>query len=255
MSQRLRAIALGTLSFAIILGVWQALVDFGVVDAFLVASPTRVASALWHQAQSGILWRNVKASGGELILAMAIATAIGLPLGIAIGWYKRIGQAFEPLVWLQYSTPIIALYPIFTLMFGLGSHAVIAMTVLLTVSPIVINTTRGVRSVDPRLIQAARSFGAGDRDLFVKVVLPASLPLVMAGMRLAVGRALIGVAVGELFAGTKGLGWSVSYYGGLLKTTDMLASVVVIGALGVLLTSLVGTIERRLDSWRVDVAA
>jgi ABC-type nitrate/sulfonate/bicarbonate transport system permease component len=255
MSERIRPIALGTLSFAVILLVWQGLVDFGIVDAFLVASPTRVASALWDQAQSGILWRNVKASGAELLIAMVIATAIGIPLGIVIGWYRRVGRALDPLVWLQYSTPIIALYPIFTLMFGLGSNAVIAMTVLLTVSPIIINTTRGVRSVDRKLIQAARSFGAGDRQLFVKVVLPASLPLVMAGMRLAVGRALIGVAVGELFAGTKGLGWSVSYYGGLLQTTDMLASVVVIAALGVLLTSVVGVVERRLDSWRVDVAS
>jgi NitT/TauT family transport system permease protein len=255
MRQRIRPVALGVLSFAVILLIWQGLVDFGIVDAFLVASPTRVASALWHQAQAGILWRNVKASGGELLLAMAIAVAIGIPLGIVTGWYRRVGRGLEPLVWLQYSTPIIALYPIFTLMFGLGSRAVIAMTVLLTVSPIIINTARGVRSVDRKLIQAARSFGAGDRQLFTKVVLPASLPLVMAGMRLAVGRALIGVAVGELFAGTKGLGWSVSYYGGLLQTTDMLASVVVIAILGVLLTSVVGAVERRLDSWRVDVAA
>ena len=255
MSTRKKAYVLGALSFAVILGVWQALVDFGVVDPFLVASPTRVAEALQRQAQSGVLWRNVSASVGELAVAMAIATAIGIPLGIVLGWYRRVSAAFEPLVWLQYSMPIIALYPVFTLMFGLGSQAVIAMTVLLTVSPIVINTTRGVRSVDRKLIQAARSFGATDGQLFRKVVLPASLPLVMAGMRLAVGRALIGVAVGELFAGSRGLGWAVSYYGGLLKTTDMLASVVVIGALGVLLTAAVGAVEKRFDGWRVEASS
>jgi ABC-type nitrate/sulfonate/bicarbonate transport system permease component len=252
MSLRVRAFLLGAASLVFLALAWQALVEFDVVDPFLVASPTRVAEALRHQAQSGILWTNLRVSVLELLVALGISTAIGVPLGIALGWYRRVSLAVDPLVWLQYSTPIIALYPVFTLMFGLGSAAVVAMTVLLTVSPIVINTARGVRSVDPRLVQAARSFGAGDRQLFRKVVLPASLPMVMAGMRLAIGRALIGVAVGELFAGTSGLGWSVSYYGGLLKTTDMLASVVVIGVLGVLLTQLVGSLERRIDSWRVE---
>jgi ABC-type nitrate/sulfonate/bicarbonate transport system permease component len=254
MSNPVRGFLLGLTSLVLIGLAWQALVDFDVVDPFLVASPTRVASALRHQAQSGVLWRNVRVSGVELLIAMGISTAIGIPLGIALGWYRRVSLALDPLVWLQYSTPIIALYPVFTLMFGLGSAAVVAMTVLLTVSPIVINTARGVRNVDRTLLQAARSFGAGDGQLFRKVVLPGSLPLVMAGMRLAIGRALIGVAVGELFAGTAGLGWSISYYGGLLKTTDMLASVVVIGVLGVLLTVAVSSLERKLDSWRVDVS-
>jgi len=111
-----------------------------------------------------------------------------------------------------------------------------------------------VLDLDRTLVRTAQAFGASDGELFRKVVLPASLPLVMAGMRLAIGRALIGVAVGELFAGTAGLGWSISYYGGLLKTTDMLASVIVVGLIGVLLSVLASALEHRLDSWRVDVS-
>jgi NitT/TauT family transport system permease protein len=255
MSARMRAFLLGSVSLLTLLVAWEVLVETNVLDPFLVSSPTKVAQALWDQGKSGVLWTNLRASGVELIITMALAIVVGIPVGIALGWYRRVSEAFDPLVWLQYSTPVVALYPVFTLMFGLGSSAVIAMAFLLTVSPIIINTTRGVRSVDPKLVQAARSFGASDGELFRRVVLPGSLPLVMAGMRLAIGRALIGVAVGELFAGTAGLGYSISYYGGLLKTTDMLASVVVIGALGVLLTVAVGAIERRLDSWRVDVAS
>jgi NitT/TauT family transport system permease protein len=249
-----RPILLGTISFAVILGLWQGLASAGVLNEFLTSSPAHVASALVDQASSGLLWRNVRTSVVELVIGLGLACLVGLPLGLAVGRYRRVGLATEPVVWLQYSTPIISLYPIFTLMFGLGWKAVVAMTFLLTVSPIVINTARGVRSVDSGLIRAARSFGAGDRDLFVKVILPGSLPMVMAGLRLAVGRALVGVAVGELFAGTSGLGWSVSYFGGVLKTTDMLASVIVIGALGVLLTSAVSALERRLDSWRVEAS-
>jgi NitT/TauT family transport system permease protein len=237
-----------------ILATWQILVDTNVLDPFLVASPTKVASALGDQASSGILWRNIRVSGVELLICLALSTVVGIPLGIVLGWYGRAGLALGPLVWLQYSIPIIALYPVFTAMFGLGSTAVIAMAFLLTVSPIIINTERGVRSVDRTLVRTARAFGAGDGELFRKVVLPASLPLVMAGLRLAIGRALIGVAVGELFAGTAGLGWSIAYYGGLLKTTDMLASVIVVGLIGVLLSTLASALEHRLDSWRVDVS-
>jgi NitT/TauT family transport system permease protein len=254
MSARLRPFLLGTASLLTILAAWQILVDTNVLDPFLVASPTKVASALADQASSGILWRNIRVSGVELLICLALSTVVGIPLGIVLGWYRRAGLALEPLVWLQYSIPIIALYPVFTAMFGLGSTAVIAMAFLLTVSPIIINTERGVRSVDRTLVRTAQAFGASDGELFRKVVLPASLPLVMAGMRLAIGRALIGVAVGELFAGTAGLGWSISYYGGLLKTTDMLASVIVVGLIGVLLSMLASALEHRLDSWRVDVS-
>jgi NitT/TauT family transport system permease protein len=254
MSARLRPFLLGTASLLTILAAWQILVDTNVLDPFLVASPTKVASALADQASSGILWRNFRVSGVELLICLALSTVVGIPLGIVLGWYRRAGLALEPLVWLQYSIPIIALYPVFTAMFGLGSTAVIAMAFLLTVSPIIINTERGVRSVDRSLVRTAQAFGASDGELFRKVVLPASLPLVMAGMRLAIGRALIGVAVGELFAGTAGLGWSISYYGGLLKTTDMLASVIVVGLIGVLLSMLASALEHRLDSWRVDVS-
>jgi NitT/TauT family transport system permease protein len=254
MSARLRPLLLGTASLLAILAAWQILVDTDVLDPFLVASPTKVASALADQASSGILWRNIRVSGVELLICLALSTVVGIPLGIVLGWYRRAGLALEPLVWLQYSIPIIALYPVFTAMFGLGSTAVIAMAFLLTVSPIIINTERGVRSVDRSLVRTAQAFGASDGELFRKVVLPASLPLVMAGMRLAIGRALIGVAVGELFAGTAGLGWSISYYGGLLKTTDMLASVIVVGLIGVLLSMLASALEHRLDSWRVDVS-
>lgn len=248
---RFRGLLLGAFSLAVIGVAWQVLVELGVLDPFLVSSPSRIAGALWDQATSGILWRNIRVSALELVAALAMAIGIGIPLGVALGWYRRVSLALDPLVWLGYSAPIVALYPVFTLTFGLGSGAVVAMTVLLAIPPIVINTARGVRNVDRTLIRAARSFGAGDEQLLRKVALPGALPLVMAGMRLAIGRAFIGVVVGELFAGTAGLGWAIAYYGGLLETTDMLASVLVVTLLGVIVTLAVGVLERRIDAWRV----
>jgi NitT/TauT family transport system permease protein len=156
----------------------------------------------------------------------------------------------DPFLWFLYSAPLIAFYPIFVLWFGLGVPTVIALTFLLSIPQIAANTLNGIHNVNPGLIQAARSFGATERDLLWKVVLPASLPAVIAGLRLGVGRALMGVVVGELFGATAGLGYSISYYGALLKTTDMIASLVVVMVLGVLCTQGLSALEARFDSWR-----
>ncbi len=149
-------------------------------------------------------------------------------------------------------SPLIAFYPIFVLWFGLGVPTVIAITFLLSVTQIAAATLNGVQNVNPGLVRAARSFGATERDLLWKVVLPASVPMMVAGLRLGIGRALMGVVVGELFGATAGLGYSISYYGALLKTTDMIASLVVIVALGVLCTQGLAAVEARFDSWRTD---
>jgi ABC-type nitrate/sulfonate/bicarbonate transport system permease component len=249
-----RPLLLGTSSFVILIALWQLIVEVGIVDSFLVGSPTKVASALADQVESGVLLDQLKVSAAELAIGFLIAATIGVAGGVLMGWYGTLNDALDPFVWLGYASPLVALYPVFLLIFGLGSPTVVAIAVLLAVFPILINTRSGVREVDPKLVQAARSFGATDRQLFRKVVLPASMPMVMAGLRLGIGRALVGVVVGEFFVGDKGLGYSVAYYAGLLRTTDMIVAVVVIGAFGVVLTQLLTLLERRIDSWRVEVS-
>ncbi|MEA2178638.1 MAG: NitT/TauT family transport system permease protein [Solirubrobacteraceae bacterium] len=249
-----RPLLLGTLSFAVLIGGWQLIVTAGLVDPFLVASPAKVASSLVDQIGSGVIFEHLKVSMMELAIGFGIATVLGISWGVLMGWYGSLNDAFDPFVWLGYSAPLIALYPVFLLIFGLGAKTVIAICVLLAVFPILVNTRTGVREVDAKLVQAARSFGATDRQLFTKIVLPASLPFVMAGLRLGIGRGLVGVVVGEFFVGDKGLGYSVAYYAGLLRTTDMIVQVVVIGAIGVLLTTLLSLLERRIDSWRVELS-
>jgi len=108
----------------------------------------------------------------------------------------------------------------------------------------------GIKNVDPGILRAAQSFGARRHDLVWKVILPASVPMVVAGLRLGIGRALMGVVIAELFGATAGLGFSIAYYAGLLQTANMLASLVVIVALGVLCTQALAALEARLDSWR-----
>jgi len=243
-------VVLGIASFAIILAIWESVVRLGWVNPFFVSQPSAIAISLSRAARSGELSHNVAVSFREFAIGYGLSVGVGFLAGALAGRFRTVEYALNPFLWFLYSAPLIAFYPIFVLWFGLGVPTVIAMTFLLSVTQIATSTLNGIQNVDPGLIRAARSFGATERDLLWKVVLPASVPMVIAGLRLGIGRALMGVVVGELFGSTAGLGYSISYYGALLKTTDMIASLVVVVVLGVLCTQGLGAVEARFDSWR-----
>src|SRR6058998_518730 len=242
---------IGITSFAVILLVWESAVRFGWINPFFVSEPSAIALSLSRAARSGELWHNVTVSLREFAIGYGLSVVIGILAGALAGRFRTVEYALDPFLWFLYSAPLIAFYPIFVLWFGLGVPTVIAMTFLLSVTQIATNTLKGIQSVNPALIRAAKSFGATERDLLWKVILPASIPMIIAGLRLGISRAFMGVVVGELFGATAGLGYSISYYGGLLKTTDMIASLVVIVVLGVLCTEGLSALERRFDSWRI----
>lgn len=247
---QVRPVALGSLTFVVLGVAWEAAARAHVINTVLLSSPSAIAAALAGQIRSGALLRNLEVSSIEFAAGFAVSALIGLAAGVAIGWYRPLSHALGPPIWLSYNAPFVALSPLFILALGLGTRTVIVIVVLIAVVPIIMNTAAGVRNVDPVLVRAARSFGAGDVQLFRKVVLPASVPLVMAGLRLGVGRALVGVIVGEFFGGNAGLGYSITYYGGVLQTDNMMVGVVVTAAIGVLLTVGSTRLERRLDAWR-----
>jgi NitT/TauT family transport system permease protein len=243
-------ILLGVVSFAVILLIWESIVRLSLANPFFISQPSAIAASLSRAARSGELWHNLAVSLREFAIGYGASVIIGVLAGALAGRFRIVEYALEPFLWFLYSAPLIAFYPIFVLWFGLGVPTVIAMTFLLSVTQITASTLNGFQNVNPALLRAARSFGATERDLLWKVVLPASVPMVIAGLRLGIGRALMGVVVGELFGATAGLGYSISYYGALLKTTDMIASLVVIVVLGVLCTQGLSLLEARFDSWR-----
>ena len=245
-------VVLGIASFAIILLAWESVVRLGWVNPFFVSQPSAVAASLSRAARSGELGHNLAVSFREFAIGYGLSVVVGILAGALAGRFRIVEYALDPFLWFLYSAPLIAFYPIFVLWFGLGVPTVIALTFLLSVPQIAASTLNGIQNVNPGLIRAARSLGAAEGDLLWKVVLPASVPVIIAGLRLGIGRALMGVVVGELFGATAGLGYSISYYGALLKTTDMIASLVVIVALGVLCTQGLSALEARFDSWRVD---
>lgn len=247
---RYRAFWLGTLSFLVILLVWELSERIGLVNPFFTSSPAKILLALREQVATGVLFENLLVSIREFAIGYGLAIVVGVSLGVLTGWYKILDYILDPFIWFLYSAPLISFYPLFVIWLGLGQPTVIAITFLLSVIPILVNTATGIREVDPILVQATRCFGGRKSDLFLKVALPSSVPMLMAGLRLGIGRALMGVVIAEMFGATAGLGFSITYFSGMLQTTDMLASLMIVVALGVLLTQALVQIEGHFDSWR-----
>ena len=249
--RRNEALILGTLSLIGIGIVWQLVVDLGLINPFFVSRPTDVFNELLLQAQSGILFRNIAESLKSFGLALGLAASVGIVLGLLAGWFRDVEAALNPFIWFKYSAPTIAFYPIFIAFLGYGTPTIVAIAFLFALTSIYANTLSGIRNADRDLVRAAHAFGARPADIFLKVVLPGSVPIVVAGLRLGVGRALTGVVVAELFGATAGLGFSIAQHSQRLQTNKMMVSILVIIILGVILTQILSWLEKRTDAWRV----
>ncbi len=253
LSTRPDSLILGLLGFAIVLAIWEAAVRFGLVNSFMASSPSLAWEALVDQWNGGIVQKDAQTTLFEFLAALVIATVIGIPLGMLSGWYNRVEYAVDPFIWFLYNAPILAFYPLFMIWLGLGTSIVIAMGVLFAIFPIYANAYTGIRQVDPLFILAARSFGASQLDIFVRVALPASVPSLVTGLHLGVGRALLGVISGELFGtGTAGLGTRMNIEGSFLHTSNYFASLLVVILLGTGLNQVLKFLEGRVDRWRTD---
>ena len=177
---------------------------------------------------------------------------VGVPLGILMGWYRRLDAVLDPFVSALYATPRIALLPLVMIWFGIGLASKIAIIFLGAVFPILVNTITGVRTIEADFIKVARSFGASDRQLFLTVALPSSVPLLLAGLRLGLGHALIGIVVGEMYGATAGIGFLISVSGARFQTDRVMVGILIIALAGVLMTRLLRAIERRFERWRPD---
>lgn len=248
--RRYDAALLGAIGLLAALACWESAARFNWVDPVLVSSPSMVVHALQDWSASGALWQDMAVSLLELVIAFSASAMVGIPLGVAMGWNRPTEYALSPFIWLLYSTPIVSFWPLFIIWLGIGMNSIIALAFLFSVVQIVINTMAGVKGIEPVLVRCARSFNARTSDLFFKFTLPAALLMIVAGLRLALGRALIGVIVGELFSSTAGLGFHISYYGAKLRFADVFASLFVIVLLGVGMTQTIRVVESRLTKWK-----
>jgi NitT/TauT family transport system permease protein len=231
---------------ALLFVVWEGLSDTRTINPILFSSPGAIATVGWHQITSGVLVANAAVSLGELLAGFALAAVLGILVGVVMGASRRMDYALEPVVIGLYSAPIVALYPLLIVWFGLGFTAILVLVVLFGIFPIIVNTALGVRLIDPVLLRTGRSFGVSRAEMLWKIVLPAALPSIVTGLRLALGRALIGVVVAELFMGSAGLGHAIGVAASQLQTGEVFWGILVLGILGVSLIEVVGLLEHRL---------
>jgi len=244
------ATVLGILGIVLFVALWEGAAQIGWINPVILSSPSRIAVAFAGQWESGQFVADLGVSLTELAIGFGLSLVGGVVIGIAMGLNRTTEYALDPFVWFLYSTPLVALYPLIVVWLGFGFATVIAITFMLTVIPIVVNTFAGVRSVDPALVCAVRVFGGSKLDVVMKAVLPASLPMVLAGVRIGLGRALIGVVLGEMFSSNAGLGFRMTVYAAHLKTADVFVPLMAFVFIGVITTQLAILLERRLQSWK-----
>jgi len=253
MTQRHEKWLLGTASMTLFLVFWETAVALQWVNPLFTSSPSRVVIAAYEMFADGSIIEHIEVSAYEFLLGYGLAIVIGVPLGILMGWYSRIDAVLEPFVSALYATPRIALLPLILIWLGIGIASKIAIVFLGAVFPILVNTVTGVRTVEADFIKVARSYGCNDRQMFLTVVLPSSVPMLLAGLRLGLGHALVGIVVGEMYGATKGLGFLIATAGARFQTDQVMVGIILIAGAGMALTELLRAIERRFERWRPDI--
>ena len=245
-----RELRIGALSLAAVLVLWELLVDLGVIEPIIASSPLRIATAATSLITDPEFVQHIRVSALEFVIGFSAASVLGAGLGLLAGWYRRFGYAVDPLVTILYVTPRVALLPVLVLWLGLGPASTTAVVFLGAFFMVFLNTMAGVRTLDPALLQAARSFMASDRTIFRTIVLPGTFPFLITGLRLGVGRALIGVVIGELFAAAAGLGYFIHVSAATLQIDRMFVAVLLISLAGLGTNGALTLAERRIEHWR-----
>src|ERR1051325_2290893 len=244
---RIVNIAIRIVSLVVVLGGWE---YFGrQVNPVLFTYPTAVGRAAIKMIASGELWQYLSQSLIVLGAGLALAVVFGIALGVIMARYWAIDIALDTYITALYSIPSVALVPVLVLWIGFETSAKIAVVFLFTFFPMVINTYQGVKNVDARLLEVGRAFRCSERQLWANIILPAALPFIVAGLRLSIGRGLIGMVLADLYTAITGIGYLISRYASIYRTDAMFVPVVTLGVLGVTLTGLLRLIERRVTPW------
>jgi NitT/TauT family transport system permease protein len=242
---------IGALSLATVIAAWQVLFTYVFpLDPFFFTKPSLIAVALKEQAATAKFWHDLAVSSRAFLWGFGCSIIVGIPLGLVMGWRRRVEYTLDPFLTAMYASPLVALAPVLIIVFGVGVLGKAALVFLLAVFPFIFNTFAGVKSTDPLLINVIRSFGGTEKDLYLKVILPSTMPYIIAGARLAIGRALVGIIVGEFYAASEGLGFAISQAGDTYRLPEMFVGILVLSMIAVLLTELMRQLEALATPWR-----
>jgi NitT/TauT family transport system permease protein len=211
---------------------------------------SKIVRVLWGITANGSLWRHLFISLQRSLFGFSAALAFAIPLGLAVGWFKGFENFLNPLLQVFRNTPTLALLPVFVMLFGIGETSKIIVIFWGSFWGVLLNSIAGVKNVDPQLIRASRSMGTGSIRLFLTVILPASLPSIFTGIRLAATSSVLIVTAAEMVGASKGLGYQLYFYQANYKFTEMYAYIFVMSIIGVTLNFVLEKIEKNSFRWR-----
>ncbi len=258
----IRAAARGLAGFAhrsllliALLALWEAAPQLGWIDPVFLPPFSEVIAAGWQLAQTGELYDDVSASLLRALSGFLISVSLIVPLGLAVGWYARLGNLLNQFVDICRNTAPLALLPVFILLLGIGEMSKITMVIYSCAWPLLLNTIAAVKQVDPLLIKSARTMGATPQQLFRKVILPAALPTIFVGIRLASASAMLVLVASEMVGAKAGLGYLIinSQYSFLIP--QMYFGILGITVIGLAFNAVLQALERRFMRWRAPVTA
>jgi NitT/TauT family transport system permease protein len=229
---------------------WEIAGRLGLINKIFLPPFSRVFLALGGQALNGNLWKHFAISLRRSLMGFCLGMGIAIPLGLAIGWFKRFGEILFPLLRVFRNLPTLALLPVFVMFFGIGEFSKTMVIFWGVLWATLLNTIAGVRNVDPQLIKAARSMGTKPLRLFVTVILPASLPYIFAGMRISASNSVLILIAAEMLGARSGLGFALFFYQTNYKIAEMYAYLVVMAIFGTVLNLSLEALEKRSFRWR-----
>lgn len=229
---------------------WEAIGTLGLVNRIILSPPRDVAAAALQLVGSGELAAHIGVSLRELLAGLALAVAVGLPVGVLAGWFRRVAWVLQPVTAAFYATPVIVFAPLLVAWLGIGFWDKVVLVFLEGFFQVFVTVSAGVRALDAAWLRVASAFAARPVFTFRTVVVPGAVPYILTGVRLATGRGLVTVVVAELLASTAGLGWMVAYYGQNFKIANVFVALMVTAGLGVGADAALRRLEGRVERWR-----
>ena len=240
-------IGIRLLSLACVLGIWE--LFGGMIDPVLFTVPSKIAVAAVTMIGNGELWNYLWPSLVVLAVGLTLAAIVGIAIGLLLARFRLLDVAFGSYITFLYSIPSVALVPLIVLWAGFEMTAKIIILFMFAFFPMVINTYQGVRNVDTKLLEVGRAFRCSERQLWANIVLPAALPFIVTGVRLALGRGLIGMVLADLYTAISGIGYLIVRTASTFQVDKMFVPIVTLGLLGVTLTWLLRLVEIKVAPW------
>ena len=234
----------------VFLAIWQAVVTFGIVDAFWISSPKLVVEELWNEMASGALFADVAITVFEAIIAFVVSSALGIIAGLLLARSPFWDDVLAPLILALNSLPRVALAPLIILWFGIGITAKVVTAFTLVFFILLVNTLGGAKNVDNDILTIARLMGASNRDILWKVTLPSALPWIFAGLNLGLTYSLLGVIVAEILASNQGLGYVIQSSAATFNTAGVFAGLITLAVVAWLFSTLMRVVEAHLLRWK-----